>query len=89
MSTIREAGQLREFLLTAMMEAKSGDLDLERAKHVASLAGRVNDSLMAEVRIMECERAAGNPVTTPLGKTNIGRVPSPDEINVAKPAWGK
>ena len=68
---IRTTGQLRDFLAGMMMGVKSGDLDLDKASRITKLAGQVNESFYAEIKVASIRAAAGEELAK-LGAMPIG-----------------
>jgi|688.fasta_scaffold736264_2 hypothetical protein len=56
---IKTTGQLREFLATMMVGVKTGDLDLDKASRITKMAGQINESFYAEVKVAKVRAEAG------------------------------
>lgn len=69
---IKTTGELRDFLATMMVGVKNGDLDIEKARNITKLAGQINESFYAEVKVAKVRAEAGE-VMPKLGKMNIGQ----------------
>lgn len=73
MSTIKTAGDLRDFLCKSIDEVADGTMDLAKAREVTKLAGQVNESFYSEVKVarlqMDLSREAAE-----LGKLSIGAI---------------
>lgn len=69
--TIPTTGSLRDFLAMMMVGVKNGDLDLDKARNITKLAGQINESLYAEVKVAKVRAEAGQ-IAPPLGKMRIG-----------------
>lgn len=69
---IQTTGEMREFLVLAMLGVKNGDLTVERAEQIQKLAGHVNDSLYSEAKLAAfIAHAGGQPPR--LGELELGR----------------
>lgn len=69
---IKTTGELREFLATMMVGVKNGDLDLDRASRITKLAGQINESFYAEVKVAKVRAEAGEQMQE-LGSMNVGK----------------
>lgn len=49
-STIQTTGELRQFLVTTMLEVKSGEATSSQAQSIAKLAGHINENIYAEIK---------------------------------------
>lgn len=67
---IKTTGEMREFLATMMLGVKNGDLDLDKASRITKLAGQVNESFYAEVKVAKIRAEAGENMP-PLGEMPI------------------
>lgn len=65
--TIKTTGELRDFLAAMMVGVKNGDFDLDKARMVAKLAGQINESFYAEVKVAKVLAEAGNTVSVRVG----------------------
>jgi len=71
--SIKTTGQLRTFLAKAMIDVRSGALDLERATRLVKLASQINENFYAEVNVAKLCFNANKP-PAPLGETLLGGV---------------
>ena len=69
--TIRTTGELRDFLAMMMVGVKNGDLDLDKARNITKLAGQINESFYAEVKVAKVRAEAGQ-VMPALGAMLVG-----------------
>ena len=69
--SIRTTGQLRDFLATMMVGVKNGDLDLDKARNITKLAGQINESFYAEVKVAKVRAEAGQ-IMPALGAMQVG-----------------
>jgi len=51
MAKINTAGDLRSFLCSAINSVANGTMDISKAREVTKLAGQVNESFYAEVKV--------------------------------------
>ena len=51
MAKITKTGELRELLCSAINSVANGTMDVEKARNITKLAGQVNESLYAEVKV--------------------------------------
>jgi len=70
-SKIKTTGELRDFLATMMVAVQSGDVDLDKAKNITKLAGQINESFYAEVKVAKVRAEAGQEMPG-LGEMRIG-----------------
>lgn len=68
---MKTTGELRDFLATMMVGVKNGDLDIEKARNITKLAGQINESFYAEVKVAKVRAEAGE-VMPKLGMMDIG-----------------
>lgn len=72
MSNVKTAGQLRDFILSAMEEVKAGKLTPERASIAIKGAAQINESIYAELKTKQVSKALGDAVHAfgqlPLGE---------------------
>ena len=68
---MKTTGELRDFLATMMVGVKSGDIDIEKARNITKLAGQINESFYAEVKVAKVRAEAGE-VMPKLGMMDIG-----------------
>ena len=69
--SMKTTGELRDFLATMMVGVKNGDLDIEKARNITKLAGQINESFYAEVKVAKVRAEAGE-VIPKLGMMDIG-----------------
>jgi len=71
MSSVKTAGQLREFLLASMEEVKAGKLSVERAAIAIKGASQINESIYSELKAKALSKHLGEKVhafgAMPLG----------------------
>lgn len=51
MASINTAGDLRQFLCNSIDSVAIGTLDIAKAREISKLAGQVNESIYAEVKV--------------------------------------
>ena len=51
MAAINTAGDLRQFLCNSINSVANGTLDIAKAREISKLAGQVNESIYAEVKV--------------------------------------
>jgi len=68
---IKTTGELRDFLAMMMLGVKSGDLDLDKARNITKLAGQINESFYAEVKVAKVRAEAGQ-IMPALGAMKVG-----------------
>ena len=56
---IRTTGDLRSFLAAMMLDVKNGAVDLDKASRITKLAGQINESFYAEVKVAKVRTEAG------------------------------
>jgi hypothetical protein len=56
---IKTTGQLRQFLSDAILAVKNGDMTPDAASKITKLAGQINESFYAEVKVQQIAVAAG------------------------------
>ena len=56
---IKTAGDLRSFLAKTMEEVRAGEIDLDVASRITKLAGQVNESFYAEIKVAKIRAEAG------------------------------
>lgn len=69
---IKTTGELRDFLASMMIGVKNGDLDLDKASRITKLAGQINESFYAEIKVATVRAAAGEEFAK-LGEMQIGK----------------
>lgn len=70
MKILKNAGDLREFLLNSINEVANGDLDEKQSRDIIKLAGQVNESLYAECKVVSLKRDMGQ-ACEKFGKLNL------------------
>lgn len=68
---IKTTGELRDFLAMMMLGVKNGDLDLDKARNITKLAGQINESFYAEVKVAKVRAEAGQ-IMPALGAMKVG-----------------
>lgn len=68
---IKTTGEMRDFLATMMVGVKNGDLDLDKASRITKLAGQINESFYAEIKVAKVRAEAGENMPA-LGKMSVG-----------------
>lgn len=69
---IKTTGELRDFLAMMMLGVKNGDLDLDKARNITKLAGQINESFYAEIKVAKIRAEAGQEMDA-LGSMKIGQ----------------
>jgi len=69
---IKTTGELRDFLANMMIGVKNGDLDLDKASRITKLAGQINESFYAEIKVAVLRTEAGEEFTK-LGAMAVGK----------------
>lgn len=69
--SIQTTGQLRDFLASMMVGVKDGDVSIDKASRITKLAGQINESLYAEVKVAKVRLEAGE-VMAELGAMRVG-----------------
>lgn len=59
MSAIETTGELRQFLCSAINGVANGTFDQEKAKTIVKIAGQINESLYAEVKVAKTKAELG------------------------------
>lgn len=62
---------MRDFLATMMVGVKNGDLDLDKASRITKLAGQINESFYAEIKVAKVRAEAGENMPA-LGEMSVG-----------------
>lgn len=70
---LNTTGDLRNFLADVMMEVKDNGLNLDKASQITKLAGQINESFYAEIKVARIRKEAG----FQMGK--LGAMPISDE----------
>lgn len=64
MAKITNTGELRELLCSAINAVANGTMDADKARNITKIAGQVNESLYAEVKVkklqMELKQASSD-----------------------------
>jgi hypothetical protein len=68
---IKTTGQLRSFLANMMSGILNGEIDISKAGQITKLAGQINESFYAEVKVAKVRAEAGENMPS-LGDLNIG-----------------
>lgn len=71
MSKITNAGELREFLCSAINGVANGTFDTQKAKEVVKLSSQINESLYAEVKVAKLQIELGREASK-MGDLNLG-----------------
>lgn len=71
--TVKTTGDLRDFLANMMVGVKNGTLDLDKASRITKLAGQINESFYAEVKVAKIRAEAGEAMPM-LGQMRVGEV---------------
>lgn len=56
---IKTTGELRDFLVKMMQDVESGAIDLDKAGRITKIAGQVNESFYAEIKVAKVRAEAG------------------------------
>jgi hypothetical protein len=67
---MKKTGELREFLLNSINQVASGEMEEAEARNIIKLAGQVNESLYAEVKVTNTKLELGQ-VTDSFGKLDL------------------
>lgn len=70
-TAIKTTGDMRDFLANMMVGVKNGTLDLNKASQITKLAGQINESFYAEVKVAKIRAEIGE-VMPALGDMKIG-----------------
>lgn len=62
MSSVKTAGQLRQFILESMEEVKAGKLTPERASIAIKGAAQINESIYSEIKAKQLAKSMGEVV---------------------------
>lgn len=68
---IKTTGQMRDFLATMMVGVRNGDIDLDKASRITKLAGQINESFYAEIKVAKVRAEAGENMPS-LGDMIVG-----------------
>ena len=69
--SIKTTGQLRGFLAELMVGLKNGTVELETASGVTKIAGQINESFYAEIKVGKLRAESGEDMPG-LGNMTIG-----------------
>lgn len=69
--SIQTTGQLRDFLASMMVGVKDGDITIDKAARITKLAGQINESMYAEVKVAQVRLEAGIAMEA-LGAMKVG-----------------
>jgi len=78
MKKINSTGQLRMFLAGILEDVVSGDIDLDKARAATKVAGQINESLYAEIKVARVRAEAGEEMI------KLGVMPLGEEENNGK-----
>lgn len=67
---MQKSGELRKFLLDSINKVESGDMEEAQARNIIKMAGQVNESLYAEVKVSKTKLELGETVES-FGKLNL------------------
>lgn len=67
---IKTTGQLREFLAKMIVDVESGSIDLDKASRITKLAGQINESFYAEVKVAKTRAEAGH-IMSDIGSMSV------------------
>ena len=56
---MKKSGELREFLLQSIQDVANGDMEEAQARNIIKMAGQVNESLYAEVKVTKTKVELG------------------------------
>jgi hypothetical protein len=70
MAKINTAGDLREFLASAINSVANGTLDPDKARNITKLAAQINESFYSEIKIAKVQLELGRDCK-PLGQLPI------------------
>ena len=68
---IKTTGEPRDFLANMMLGVKNGDIDLDKASRITKLAGQINESFYAEIKVAKTRAEAGAAMVD-LGAMAVG-----------------
>ena len=74
MAKINTAGDLRSFLCSSINSVANGTMEITKAREITKLAGQVNESFYAEVKIARLQIDLGNQAAK-LGELSVGNQP--------------
>ena len=69
---VKTTGELREFLAAAMIDVRDGELEVDKAHRIVSLAAQINENFYAEARMAGLAADAGKRIDD-LGGLAIGQ----------------
>lgn len=73
---VETTGELRAFLAEVMADVRDGSIDIDKASRITKLAGQVNESMYAEIKVAKIRAEAGDTMGA-LGSMHIGDLESP------------
>ncbi len=59
---IKTTGDLRQLLSAAIEDVKNGRMSTEKAASIQKIAGRINESIYAEAKILQMTNNTGKPL---------------------------
>jgi hypothetical protein len=68
---IQTTGEMRNFLSEMMIGVKNGTLDLDKASRITKLAGQINESFYAEIKVAKIRAEAGENMPK-FGQMTVG-----------------
>lgn len=68
---VKTTGELRAFLAEVMTEVRTGEIDIEKASRITKLAGQINESMYAEIKVARIRAEAGESMAA-LGAMPVG-----------------
>lgn len=68
---IKTTGELRAFLSDMLIGIKNGDIEPDKARNITKMAGQINESFYAEIKVAKIRADAGEKLTG-LGNMPIG-----------------
>lgn len=71
MSKITTTGELREFLCSAIDAVANGTMDADKARNITKLAGQINESIYAEIKVAKTQLEMHKPAAT-VGDMKLG-----------------
>jgi hypothetical protein len=70
MAKITKSGELRDFLCSAINSVANGTMGIEKAREITKLAGQVNESFYAEVKVARLQLDLGRE-SSKLGQLKV------------------
>lgn len=62
MSRMKTTGDLRQFLATAIMDVKNGNMDSDTARNITKMAAQITESFYSEVKVAQTMKELGRVV---------------------------